>query len=156
VTDPPKILSASFDHEETPDGVMGASLERGDVDGDGRPDLVVPTAAGSSQRLLLVRNDGSGRLTAPTEVEGSTGSSAFTLLDANTLKGREIAVSSGDGVFLLTRDRTGRFARSAEPVASLAGASLVAAGDFNGDGLDDLVLASDQALTLFTGVPVLP
>jgi hypothetical protein len=156
VVDPPAVEAASFEHAEALDGVTGAPLQRGDMDGDGRPDLVVPSAAGPDQRLLLFRNDGSGRLAAPTDVEGSNGSTAFTLLDANTHEGKEIVVTGGDDVFLLGRDHGGAFARSAAPVASLAGARLVAAGDFNGDGLDDLVLASDQTLTLFTGVPVLP
>lgn len=156
VLDPPVDQTATFDRHETPEGITGASLRSGDVDGDGRPDLLVPTAPGPGERLLLFPNDGSGNLTAPIEVGGSSGAAAFTLLDADSRKGLDVAVLIGSDVFLLGRGRDGQFTRSDEPVASLAGAGFVASGDFNGDGLDDLVLVSDRSLTLFTAVPVLP
>jgi Bacterial Ig-like domain (group 3)/FG-GAP-like repeat len=119
----------------------------GDVNGDGRPDLMVANSTDSTVSTFL--NNGSGTFQAQTIVSVGATPAALALADLNADGKPDLAVvnegeataqvlrGSGDGAF-----RPGSYTMSSTPVS-------VTHGDFNRDGFADLaVLTADNTVTV--------
>lgn len=118
------------------------SVAAGDLNGDGRPDLVVTNY--SANLLTILFNSGGGRFTGtPLQLAAGSGPDVVGLADFNGDGKLDIAVSNdqsgsvsewlgnGDGTFQPRVD-----------YATSGGANWLVAGDVNKDGSIDLVTAS--------------
>jgi hypothetical protein len=125
-------------------GVPYRGFAVGDIDGDGRPDVVTPH--GRSVGVLLntsepgnvsFRRGDSVRAASPFGVE---------LADLNGDRNLDLVVAAGeesDRVEVFLGDGRGGFAAAAGSPARLArGGKAIAVGDFNGDGHADAVVAA--------------
>jgi hypothetical protein len=130
------------------------ALEIADVDGDGARDLVLLSIQRDAGTLSVLWNDGGGAFdaTRASTLDGATigGASGFALLQADTDRELEIAIASGTGGRLADprRDDADIRVRDAT-VGDLREASLVAAGDLDGDGLEDLATLTGSTVHLF-------
>ncbi|HUB06001.1 MAG TPA: FG-GAP-like repeat-containing protein, partial [Myxococcales bacterium] len=154
---PPSALSFGPPAAYPAVGTPGVALALGDLNADGYPDAVVASTSGVSSLL----NDGTGGLSPAGSffVDGATpGLQAIALADfdgdgkldvATVAKQDElmaVALGTGNGAFGAPVD----YATGDGGVATL-GASSLAVGDLNGDGLPDVVVANQggNTVTLF-------
>ncbi|MDX2284784.1 MAG: VCBS repeat-containing protein [Bacteroidia bacterium] len=130
----------------------GPCMAQGDVNGDGREDLLIGGAAGQALALYLQQPGGrfSPRPVPAFEADKACADAALALFDANGDGHPDLYAASGgyhqfapDDPLLQDRlylnDGKGNFARAAEALpAWQASKGCVAAGDANGDGRPDL------------------
>jgi hypothetical protein len=163
--EPPTVVDARVSRSEQ--DVIGGSqtgrLRVVDLDGDGRPDVVaIATIADSSggapsPHVVVFWNDQASPLARTSVVPNPNGMPVvdFTLLGANGTANVQLAVLTGEGVFF--PDFAGRRATtSSSPAVAWSGQWLIAAGDVDGDGVDDIVLANGAGFVVFRGQPVRP
>lgn len=151
----------------------GAQLELVDVDGDGFRDVVCVLGAKDAAQVFVILNDGKGGfgrspLVVPTAAaaastaSGARGFALVTVGGAPALgvgrKRRALAVATERSVVLATLrdDRTAFDARDTSDLFGANGLSSgtgIAAGDFNGDGVDDLAVADSGTLRLILQIP---
>jgi hypothetical protein len=138
-------------------GVSASSVAVGDVNGDGKPDLLVANACNSGSNctngvigVLLGNGDGTFQ-TAVSYGSGGASANSTAVADVNGDGKPDVIVSnfymgngnyskSTVGVLLGNGDGTFRAAVSYDPGGAYA--VSVAVGDVNGDGKPDLVVAS--------------
>jgi hypothetical protein len=134
-------------------GVDGPrAVEAADLDGDGRPELVV---AGDEPRVSVLANQGAtfadGDL-VPTGAAAATRRFALAHLDGD---GRldMIATDTGSATLLVLRGEGAAGFRLLGPAATgLPGAATsVAAGDVNGDGIVDALAGGDGSFAVLHG-----
>jgi hypothetical protein len=133
-------------------GGYASSVVMGDVNGDGKPDLVVAQCGGSncasgSVGVLLGNGDGTfqaaSQVLTPEQVSPYLG--ALVLADFNG--DGKLDVASGAGAFLLLGNGDGTF----QPYLNLgATGSGIAVGDFNRDGKPDLAVGGVAVLLNIT------
>jgi hypothetical protein len=117
------------------------SVDAGDVNGDGKPDVVV--AIGCNGGLAVLLGKGNGTFNAP--VYYSTGDSANpALVKLADLRGDsrlDIVVSNNDGsVSILLNNGRGEFGTASVTTGVTGVGEWVVTGDFNNDGKLDLAL----------------
>lgn len=136
------------------------SLKKSDLDGDGATDVLVTfhDAAGMHGRVFFNKRDGTLDA-APVRVEAPPGTQllAWAPLNADADVARELAVLTDKGVFLakLSADHAS-FTMAAKALAGIATqGNVLACGDIDGDGIDDIAIAGAGVLQIFRGLPVL-
>jgi hypothetical protein len=165
VFDAPATIDALVRRDEA--GMLGASqtgrLRVADLDGDGRRDIVAlatvadPSGGAPSPHVVVFWNDKASPFQHTTVVPNPAGTSGvdFALLGADGTATLRVALLTGAGVFL--SDFAGRSATTAKTaVIASSGQRLIASGDVDGDGVDDLVLANGAGFVVAHGVAVRP
>ncbi|MGH8092160.1 MAG: FG-GAP repeat domain-containing protein [Chthoniobacterales bacterium] len=120
-------------------GNFAYTIAVGDFNGDGRPDIVV---GDDSIGLQILLNNGSGGFAAPVEIPLETSQIQQLLVaDFNRDGNLDIAVSdyTNGSTLVLLGDGHGGFGA---PIVTPIGGGLMAVGDFNGDGIPDLAVAT--------------
>ncbi|KIG11728.1 putative aggregation factor core protein MAFp3, isoform C [Enhygromyxa salina] len=143
-------------------GVDPCSLTIADFDADGRPDLAVPNSnfwlyPGGTHVANVLRGYGNGNF-APTQPYDA-GAELPVGLAAGDFDGdglTDIATANNDAqaAFVLRNiggANMGFAAPDDVPVSSVA--SSIAAGDFNEDGIDDLLVNTSDGIALLRGGP---
>jgi hypothetical protein len=135
------------------------AARRADVNGDGAPDFyaVFRDTAGMNVRVFFNMKNGQLDPT-PVTVPLPPGATLFgaTAINADADVQQEIALLTDKGVLLADPSPDGRSFTLA-PSAVLPNSGLaIAAGDVNGDGVEDLAIVGNGVLQVFKGVPVLP
>ncbi len=122
-------------------------LDVGDVNGDGKPDLVLATSKG----ILVLLNGGNRTFQGPVLFNPTVAVSSFVVADVNGDGKADLLFSDGVsqvGVALGTS--TGTFAAPKfYKTASFPGKPVV--GDVNGDGLPDVVVPSSKGVDILLG-----
>jgi hypothetical protein len=141
-------------------GIDPCSVSVADFDSDGRPDLAVPNSdpwitPGGVHVANVLRGYGNGMF-ADTEPHAA-GEALPVGLAVGDFDGdgrTDIATANYDSnkAFLLSNDGGMSFA-DPESVAVAAAAASVNAGDFDNDGIDDLVVAMPEGVALVRGTP---
>ena len=121
----------------------GGGVALGDINGDGRPDIVLGGLAGAGR---VFRNEGAWRFADVTSASGIDWEGAditgVLLADVDGNGSLDLVANSiGRGTTVWSNDGSGRFSRVAVLNPRRAGMSL-AAGDLDGDGDLDLYVAN--------------
>ena len=126
-------------------GNTAVSVAAGDVNGDGKPDLVVANYSGNNVSVLVNKGDGSGTfLAAVNYAAGGNSPYSVAVGDLNGDGKPDLAVAtySTNSVNVLLNNGSGTFAAAvAYPTGGAAWS--VAIADLNGDGVPDLAVAND-------------
>ncbi|HEY3052912.1 MAG TPA: VCBS repeat-containing protein [Thermoanaerobaculia bacterium] len=110
----------------------------GDFDGHGSPDIVVVASKAPANVVYLLRNQGGRTFGAPEEL--SPGVKASFVVAADFTNDRRLDLMLvGDVTRLLVNQGEGKFIESTP--LDLKGTQSIAAGDFDGDGNADVVVA---------------
>ena len=117
------------------------SLAIGDLNGDGKPDLVVPDYA--ANRVAVLLGTGTGAFGSPTYYPVGDRPFSVAIGDLNGDGKPDLAVTNGSSknVSILLGDGTGPFGPATNFTVG-SNASGVALADFNGDNKPDLAVAN--------------
>jgi hypothetical protein len=123
-----------------PTGTWPVAVAIGDLNGDGKPDIVTANGAANNVSVLLNTSPGFG---PHTEYPVYTNPRAMAMADFNGDGKLDVAVTTGGGnnVVVLLGTGTGAFGAGTTFATGL-GAGQIAAADFNGDGKLDLAVTT--------------
>jgi hypothetical protein len=155
---PPTMNAGSvipFDVDVSPEG----QLEFRDVDLDGAQDAVLLTGANIGMRSLYVAwNDGKGHFSLDQALHVNSGNDTpegFAFVSADTSGVPRIAYVTRHSLILATVDTKGRAISARTTLLATVSATGVAAGDVDGDGVQDLAVADEGNVTILRDIPVL-
>jgi hypothetical protein len=144
-------------------------VARADFDGDGLDDLLIvygdEVEAGNDTHVLaeVLFNDGNASLSLSTAVQlpmptTASGAAPINALGDGTM---QVAVVSDQGISLMTFAAGTRTLGVLQVLDAGGGGSIgfagdvdLVCGDVNGDGVDDVVAASDTQFAIALGIPV--
>lgn len=142
-----------------PDGAFsaaGALWAAGDVDGDGLDELVGLDATGASVVVRATLDPAGAVVLSSTlgQVDGGAGASRFEVLDGALVIGQVASVNAdADPEREIARlETSGVVIGGALVLPAVTGERLFAA-DVDADGLDDLLIASEDRIRVFLAVP---
>jgi hypothetical protein len=154
---PPSISAGAvipFGVDVSPEG----QFEFHDVDLDGALDAVLLTGANVGARNLYVAwNDGNGNFSTSSALQVDTGTDTpegFAFVTADTSGVPRIAYVTRHALVLATVTK-GRSISSRTTLLATVSATGVAAGDVDGDGVQDLAVADDGNVIIMRDIPVL-
>jgi hypothetical protein len=118
------------------------AIASADLNGDGRPDLIVTTV----KRVIILLNEGGGAFSKPANFGAGPGSSGELVVgDLNGDGKQDVAMvrrgTAGISILLGNGDGT---LRPADFIRTGTGPRAIAIGDFNGDGIPDLAVANSD------------
>ncbi len=131
-------VSTSFNADDT------FAVSGGDLNGDGKTDLVAVNRSGSPVGISVGLSDGTGHFVMQPNVavEVAANPIGVAFADFNKDGKMDIAVPSGFGFSILLGDGAGGFAPRTR--ITTANSSSIRAADFNGDGKPDLAMVSEE------------
>lgn len=129
----------TFEAQQTISLTGAARMMNGDLNGDGKEDLVVLS---SNQPRVLIGN-GDGTFRAPVSYAGGTTNSSVFLADLDGDNSLDMLISDVNTLYVLTGNGDGTF-NARRTYAAPANALGIQAGDVNEDGRVD-VLVSDTS-----------
>ena len=132
-----------------------ANVAAADVNGDGRPDLLVPVAESSGHGIEVLLGDGSGGFAqaagSPVPIlSGDAVSVAVTDLDSDGHADLAVANTQRNEFSIMRGDGTGGFGPPAT-VGSGRHPSEIAVGDFDGNGKPDLAALVTNGVAILLG-----
>jgi len=135
------IVSTSFD------GDQPASVNGGDLNGDGKTDLVTVNRGGGNNlegTISIALSDGAGHFTMQPDPSVRTPPNpiGIAFADFNKDGKMDLAVPSGFGFSILLGNGAGGFAPRIH--TTTANSSSIRSADFNGDGNVDLAMVSEE------------
>jgi len=135
---------------ETPVPTGPRYVTLGDVNGDGRPDLVL--SHGSNQLSVLL-NQGGGKFVPGSTYDLVTAAWAVAVADVNRDKSNDLVVATVDSVTVLLNGKSGFAPAPGSPYRAGPGAYYLALGDVNKDGKLDIAASSFEgnAVTVLLG-----
>ena len=117
------------------------SIAVGDFNGDGYPDLAVANYASTNIAILL--GNGNGTFQNWPGYNLNVPPKSIAVADFNRDGRADLVVSGPQSVTVLLGNGNGTFQSPLNN--TVAGGDFVAVGDFNGDGIDDLAVADNEA-----------
>ncbi|HTR28750.1 MAG TPA: FG-GAP-like repeat-containing protein [Puia sp.] len=138
---------------DMPSGVLTYAVAAGDLDGDGKPDLI--SCSNYNQTISVFRNTSSiGAISFASEIDYPSGHEPFSIVVADIdLDGRpDVIVCNvlGNSVSVFRNTTTNGVISLAPPIDFAAGLAPqdVVAGDLDGDGKPDLAIVNALSNTL--------
>lgn len=160
------ILLGNGDGTFTAKGTLTSSLANpfsavvGDFNGDGKLDLAVIDHGFTTESVFLFLGNGDGTFQAPTpatsvNLGANVGSNQIVAADFNKDGHLDVAVSHtgvSSSLFVILGNGDGTF-QAPRSIALPAASYGIAVGDFNGDGVPDLVATTpaDAGISVFLG-----
>ncbi|MFL5752718.1 MAG: T9SS type A sorting domain-containing protein [Bacteroidia bacterium] len=118
-----------------------AGITSGDLDGDGKTDLVVANSSNSVHRVEVYSGNGNGTFTTPVYYPTSYNPFYIYLSDMDNDGIKDIVTEEGNGFTVLKGNSNGTFNPYQYFLAMTTPNTLVI-GDFNEDGRTDLIIPS--------------
>ncbi len=131
-------------------GFWRSNLDVGDVDGDGRPEIVTTPPRLGSGDFRIFRFDGTAwksvtpELTGDETLNSSYGGAAVRDLDGDG-KNDVVTVGHGSSPFISFNEGGYRFRREDRGLPRTLSGRAIAAGDLDGDGRMDIVTVADES-----------
>ena len=136
-------------------GANPGAIAMGDFNGDGVPDLAIVNQ--NSATLTILLGNGNGTFTAASSSPQLSVPANFVVAGDFNRDGKlDLAVSSNNysssSLTILLGNGDGTFTTASSPITG-PGPTAIAVGDFNGDGIEDLAVASgsSNSLTILIG-----